>query len=60
MSTEAESQAEKTNGPETNTGMAKLMDENFAKISENIKTWAQAVQSIRSDVNELKRNEPPQ
>ena len=60
MSTEAESPAEKTKGPGTNTGMAKLMDENFAKISENIKTLAQAVQSIRSDVNELKRKKPPQ
>ena len=58
---EAESQssrAQNEGGPGTQSGMAKMVKENFAMLTENMKTLSQAVQTLRTDVSQLKRKAP--
>ena len=46
-------------GPGTQSRMAKFLEDHFDKLSGSVKTLAQAVQTLRSDVNELKRKGQP-
>ena len=60
---ESQKTGQNSSGPGTPAGMAKLLEEHFANLSGSVKTLAQAVQTLRSDVNDLKRkrddDQPP-
>ena len=58
---EAESQSSQTQnegGPGNQSGIAKLVKENFAMLTENMKMLVQAVQTLRTDVSQLKWKAP--
>ena len=59
MSKEAAESQENVSGPGTQSGIAKIVEENMAKMSADIKTLALAVQTMRTDVSEFKRKAPP-
>lgn len=59
MSKEAAESQENASGPGTQSGIGKIVEENMAKLSADIKTLALAVQTMHTDVSEFKRKAPP-
>ena len=51
----AESHDQNSDQGQGQHGITKLLEDHFSKLSGSVKTLAQAVQTLRSDVNELKR-----